>query len=199
MYNEYYKIPNYQNKYHTEYLLVICRSEILGAVLGLFAFVPLETRMLPENKRKWIKIDRKLRSTAKSLATNKYRVFKGMTPLKKISTYIDEYRGEHVIAKTSKELNKILDRTRTGRAFHDSKTFAIDSRNPTDCYAQYANDSRRKKGLHYNAKLISHPPTKSAAIIAILDIFVDDEIYVDYGAGYWANQPTVSTEENEEE
>jgi hypothetical protein len=86
MYNEYYKIPNYQNKYHTEDLLVIGRSKIPGAGLGLFAFVPLETRMLPENKQKWIKIDKKLRSSTKSLATNKYGVFKGTTPLSKIST-----------------------------------------------------------------------------------------------------------------
>ena len=98
----------------------------------------------------------------------------------------------------AKELNKILDRTITGRAVHVSKTFAIDSRNPTDCYAQYANDTRRKPGLHYNAKLIAHPKTKTAAIIAILDIYVDDEIYVDYGFSYWSQIPTVGEEDDEE-
>ena len=75
---------------------------------------------------------------------------------------------------------------------------AIDARNPTDCYAQDANDTRKKKGFHYNAKLISHPQTKSAAIIAIMDIFVGDEIYVDYGDQYWNKKPTVITEDNEE-
>ena len=92
-------------------------------------------------------------------------------------------------------MNKILDRTKTGRAVHLSKLSAIDARNPTDCYAQYANDSRKKKGLQYNAKLIAHPQTKSAAIIAIEDIFVDDEIYVDYGKDYWKGKQTVSSVE----
>ena len=55
MYNEYYKIPNYKNKYGTEDLLVIGRSKIDGAGLGLFAFVPLEIRNLPENKSNWKK------------------------------------------------------------------------------------------------------------------------------------------------
>ena len=59
MYNEYFKIPSYQNKYHTEDLLVIGRSKIQGAGLGLFAFVPLETRNLPENKKNWTKINKK--------------------------------------------------------------------------------------------------------------------------------------------
>jgi hypothetical protein len=45
--------------------------------------------------------------------------------------------------------------------------------------------------------LISHPQTKSAAIIAIQDIFVDDEIYVDYGNEYWNKKPTVSAVKNE--
>jgi len=59
LYNEYYKIPNYQNKYKTQNLLVIGRSKIPGAGLGLFAFVPLETRNLPENKKNWTKINKK--------------------------------------------------------------------------------------------------------------------------------------------
>ena len=113
MYEEYYRIPNYQNKYNTQDLLVIGRSKIEGAGLGLFAFVPLETRTLPENKQNWIKIDKKLRSTAKSLATNKYRVFKGITPLSKKSTYIDEYLGEYITASNPQKLHKILDRTKT--------------------------------------------------------------------------------------
>jgi hypothetical protein len=133
--------------------------------------------LLPENKKNWIKIDKRTRSSAKSLATNKYRIFEGIPRQKKKSAYIDDYRGEHVIAKSAKELNKLLDRTKTGRAVHISKTYAIDARNPTDCcYAQYANDTRRKQGLQYNAKLISHPQTKTAAIITIFDIYVDDEI-----------------------
>ena len=95
------------------------------------------------------------------------------------------------------DLHTILTRTKTGRAVHLSKTSVIDARNPTDCYAQYANDTRRKAGLHYNAKLIAHPQTKSAAIIAIQDIFVDDEIYVDYGKEYWSQKPTVDEAETE--
>ena len=96
-------------------------------------------------------------------------------------------------------LHFILTRTKTGRAVHLSKTSAIDARNPTDCYAQYANDTRRKPGLHYNAKLIAHPQTKTAAIIAILDIYVDDEIYVDYGFSYWSQKPTVGEEDDEDD
>ena len=40
---------------------------------------------------------------------------------------------------------------------------------------------------------------KQAAIIAIADIFVDDEIYVDYGAGYWSSQKTVGKGKKKEE
>ena len=43
IYNEYYRIPNYTNKYNTQDLLVIGRSLIPGAGLGLFAFVSMET------------------------------------------------------------------------------------------------------------------------------------------------------------
>ena len=68
MYNEYYKIPNYHNKYGTEDLLVIGRSKIEAAGLGLFAFVPLKTRNLPENKQNWIKMDTRTKSTAPALA-----------------------------------------------------------------------------------------------------------------------------------
>ena len=72
-------------------------------------------------------------------------MFKGITPLNKRSTYIDEYRGEYISAKNETELHKILDRTKTGRAVHLSRLSAIDARNPTDCYAQYENDTRKKK------------------------------------------------------
>ena len=147
------------------------------------------------------KITQKTRGKKKSvgLASNKYLVFKGRPGDAKVSTYIDEYRGELVVGKTEMDLHNILTRTKTGRAVHLSKTAVIDARNPTDCYAQYANDTRRKPGLHYNAKLIAHPQTKTAAIIAILDIYVDDEIYVDYGFSYWSQKPTVSEDEDEED
>jgi hypothetical protein len=32
-----------------------------------------------------------------------------------------------------------------------------------------------------------------------LDIFVDDEIYVDYGTQYWAQKPTVGEEDDEDD
>ena len=133
------------------------------------------------------------------MATNKYLIFKGRPGLAKVSTYIDEYRGEYITGQTEMQLHNLSNRTKTGRAVHLSKMSAVDARNPTDCYAQYANDTRRKKGLHYNAKLISHPQTKTASIIAILDIFVDDEIYVDYGTQYWAQKPTVGEEDDEDD
>ena len=55
LYAEYYRIPNYSNKYHTENMLVIGRSKIPGAKLGLFAFFPVEQRNNPRNKHLWIK------------------------------------------------------------------------------------------------------------------------------------------------
>jgi hypothetical protein len=42
--------------------------------------------------------------------------------------------------------------------------------------------------LKYIAALIAYVITKTAAIIAILDSFVDDETYVDYGEGYWSHK-----------
>ena len=95
--------------------------------------------------------------------------------------------------KTPELLTKLLDKTKTGKAVLLTKTHAIDAMDPTDCYAAYANDPRPGSGLKYNAALISNYSSQShsAAIIAIADIFVDDEIYVDYGEGYWTSQKTV--------
>ena len=62
-----------------------------------------------------------------------------------------------------------------------SGKLVIDSLNPTDCYARYANDPRED----YNAKLIVNAATKSAAIVAIKDIYADDEIVVNYSKRYW--------------
>ena len=53
-----------------------------------------------------------------------------------------------------------------------SGRLVIDSNKPTDCYARYANDIRDPQ--RYNAYLISSSKTKSAAIIAIENIYADD-------------------------
>ena len=47
LHEEYYQIPNYTNKYNTDDMLVIGRSKIEDAGLGLFAFVPSEQRNHP--------------------------------------------------------------------------------------------------------------------------------------------------------
>ena len=93
-------------------------------------------------------------------------------------------------------MDEILDANPTDKAVHisktcvidanASKTCVIDANAPTLCYAAYANDPKKRSGFRYNAALISHPKTKTAAIIAIQDIYVNDEIYVDYGNEYWS-------------
>ena len=74
-----------------------------------------------------------------------------------------------------------------------SGRLVIDALNPTDCYARYANDIRDPK--RYNAYLISSSKTKSAAIIAIKNIYADDEIFINYKKGYWKNRNTPKTVE----
>ena len=99
--------------------------------------------------------------------------------------------------KTPELLTSNLDKTKTGKAVLLTKTHAIDAENPTDCYAAYANDPRPGSGIKYNAALIANYKEKQAAIIAIAEIFVDDEIYVDYGEGYWNPQKTVGKEKKQ--
>jgi len=96
--------------------------------------------------------------------------------------YIDEYLGEHITAENAEEMDKKLDDIGDSayRTYVSGK-LVIDSLNPTDCYARYANDPRED----YNAKLIVHAPTKSAEIVAIKDIYADDEIVVNYHKKYW--------------
>ena len=162
--------------------MVIGRSLIQGAGLGLFAFVPMEARFDPKNKKNWVVVKK---------IGKKYRLFKGYPQKDRKTTHIDEYLGTHIVQKTPELLTKLLDKTKTGKAVLLTKTHAIDAENPTDCYAAYANDPRPGSGIKYNAALISSYKDKQAAIIAIADIFVDDEIYVDYGEGYWTSQKTV--------
>jgi hypothetical protein len=167
----YYKIPNYKNKYNTQDYLRIGISGVQGGGLGLFAFMTWEDRQeaLGEGIR---------RKNGRPL------VFKGY--LRKSSrgakSYIDEYRGEHITAANADEMDKKLDEIGDSayRTYVSGK-LVIDALNPTDCYARYANDPRED----YNAQLISSSTTKTAAIIAIKDIFADDEIVVNYSKRYW--------------
>ena len=82
-------------------------------------------------------------------------------------------------------MDAILEASGTDKATHITKTYVIDANSPTSCYAAYANDPKKGSGLTFNAAFISDVRTKTAAIIAIKDIYVHDEIYVDYGSGYW--------------
>ena len=75
LYNEYYRIPDYTNKYDTDDMLVIGRSKIPGAGLGLFAFVTIEQRNHPGYKHLWIK--------KKDWNSAKFLLFKGYPPAHK--------------------------------------------------------------------------------------------------------------------
>ena len=100
----------------------------------------------------------------------------------KAKSYVDEYRGEHITAANADEMDKKLDEIGdSAYRVTVSGKLVIDALNPTDCYARYANDPRED----YNAQLISSSTTKTAAIIAIKDIFADDEIVVNYRKQYW--------------
>jgi len=175
---EYYEIPNYTNKYDTEEMLAIGRSKIMDAGLGLFAYMPKRLMNDPDYKEGWVQ--------KKGWDKPKFLLFKGYPrDLKKHTTYIDEYKGEHIKTKTPDELDAILESSGTDKAIHITKTYAIDGNSPTSCYAAYANDPKKGSGLTFNAAFISDVKSKTAAIIAIKDIYVHDEIYVDYGSEYW--------------
>ena len=92
-------------------------------------------------------------------------------------------------------MDAILESSGTDKAIHITKTYAIDGNSPTSCYAAYANDPKKGSGLIFNAAFISDVKSKTAAIIAIKDIYVHDEIYVDYGSEYWnpKNQTVANT------
>ena len=111
-------------------------------------------------------------------------VFKGYPRDAKKTNYIDEYKGEHIQTKTVDEMDEILDARDTDKATHITKTYVIDANLPTSCYAAYANDPK-SGSFEINAALISDVRTKTAAIIAIKDIYQNDEIFVAYGAEYW--------------
>ena len=86
----------------------------------------------------------------------KFLLFKGYPrDLVKKSTYIDEYKSEHIQTKTPAELDAILEASGTDKATHITKTYVIDANTPTSCYAAYANDPKKGSGLEYNAALIA--------------------------------------------
>jgi hypothetical protein len=173
----YYRIPKYKNKYNTQFKLRIAKSTIDGAGLGLFAFMNWQERAAAAEK-----------------GIEKPLIFKGRPSGHKISTYIDEYRGELITAANEKEMNEKLDEIGDSpyRAWVSGR-LVIDSNKSTDCYARYANDIRDPK--RYNAYLISSSKTKSSAIIAIKDIYADDEIFINYRKGYWKNRNSPKTVE----
>ena len=166
----YYRIPNYTNKYKTQYKLRIGKSTIEGAGLGLFAFMNWQER-----------------AQALEQGIERPLIFKGRPAKYEVSTYIDEYRGKHITAQNAKEMDEKLEELGDSpyRSWVSGK-LVIDSENPTDCYARYANDPRDQ--TQYNAYLISSAKTKTSAIIAIKNIYADDEIFINYKQGYWKNK-----------
>ena len=104
--------------------------------------------------------------------------------------FFDEYRGKHVTTKNAEEMDEKLEELGDS-PYHSwvSSKLVIDSENLTDCYARYANDPRDQK--QYNAYLISSAKTKSSAIIAIKNIYADDEIFINYKKSYWKKNKTV--------
>ena len=185
---EFYKIPNYTNKYGTEIGLVIGRSQIEGAGLGLYAHLPDEVLNDPKQADRW------KRNKRNQNAQPKFMVFKGYPRDAKKMNYIDEYKGEHIQTKSADEMDAILDARDTDKATHITKTYVIDANTPISCYASYANDPK-SGSFEVNAALISDVRTKTAAIIAIKDIYQDEEIFVAYGAEYWkAKKQTVANQ-----
>lgn len=61
----------------------------------------------------------------------------------------------------------------------------IDAKDSPFCLARYINDCRNPAG--YNVKFLKDPQAKCAWVIALRDICVNEEIFVDYGKWYWAS------------
>ena len=93
-------------------------------------------------------------------------------------------------------MDAILDARDTDKATHITKTYVIDANLPTSCYAAYANDPK-SGSFEINAALISDVRTKTAAIIAIKDIYQNDEIFVSYGAEYWKTKKQTVVKKNQ--
>jgi hypothetical protein len=67
-------------------------------------------------------------------------VFKGYPRIHNKSTYIDEYKGEHIQTMIPSEMDAMLEARDTDKAVHITYTYVIDANSPTDCYAAYANE-----------------------------------------------------------
>ncbi|DAZ98551.1 TPA: hypothetical protein N0F65_007050 [Lagenidium giganteum] len=59
----------------------------------------------------------------------------------------------------------------------------VDARECPDVLARYINDCRRKNA--YNVTFEKRPQEDKALVVALRDIEVDEELYVDYGRFYW--------------
>ena len=67
--------------------------------------------------------------------------------------------------------------------YHSGSIVWIDAKDTLDCQARYINDPLCP--LAYNVKFVKHPEGGYADVISLRDIFEGEEIWVDYGKGYW--------------
>ena len=60
----------------------------------------------------------------------------------------------------------------------------VDTINNLSCKARYINDCRNPAG--YNVRFEKRPSEKCAYVVALRDINLGEELFVDYGKWYWA-------------
>jgi hypothetical protein len=70
------------------------------------------------------------------------------------------------------------------------KKLTIDARNKNSCYARYANDykddiEKNNAVFRYEKNPDGDPLRDEVWLVATKDIYEDDEIFCQYGAGYW--------------
>ena len=68
----------------------------------------------------------------------------------------------------------------------------IDAKDSPFCLARYINDCRNPAG--YNVKFLKDAKARCAWVIALRDIEVNEEIFVDYGKWYWAGSGILGNE-----
>lgn len=96
-------------------------------------------------------------------------------PYKKGEIICDYYGSKH----TRKSSLQIVDKSYLMRLGPDRYIDGKDS----DCMAKYINDIRNDG--KYNVCFIKLPKLGIAQVVALVDIQVGEELYVDYGKMYW--------------
>ena len=69
----------------------------------------------------------------------------------------------------------------------------VDAANHPGYLARYINDNLTDGGRHRNVRFVKDPARRSATVMATRDLRAGEELYAEYGDGYWRRRGSTET------